>query len=538
MVVNDRGKRKPSGLYTRRAASYAIPILIVAAATAICLPLRGFLDTFEIALIYLAAAVGIALVVGLWPSIFGAFLAFLAFNSFFVEPYYTYSVRDTSHAIGLLVFLGIVVLVTQLVVRVRLRTTEAIRRGRQTETLYALSVALIAEADLDTMLGAIVDRVREIFSLSTAAVFLLQDGSYRQRAVSGEAIGLEDRGLLRTADWAVEHRQPAALGTRRVKLRPAPTFRQTASRQEVLIIPILTSNDTLGILLLTRDRDQRPFDEEETHLLETFANQAALAIERSLLNQERTRAEVLARTDELKTAMLSAVSHDLRTPLASIKAAATTLLQPGIEWSDEDRRELLETINDEGDRLNHLVTNLLDLSRIESGTLTPKRDWYDLTEVIFDALDRCRPLLGEHRVDVQIPERTTAVHLDFVMISEVLANLIENAAKYSPAGTTITISAELDGGDLTIGVRDEGRGVPVEERERIFDKFYRVEARHRPIGSGMGLAISRGFVEAHGGTIRVEPGPETGSIFVVTLPNVTPDEDALAVLDEGQLAQR
>lgn len=534
-----RGKRKPAGLYTRRVVSYVIPILIVAAATAVCLPLRDFLDTFEIALIYLAAAVGIALLVGLWPSIIGAFLAFLAFSTFFVEPYYTYSVQDTSHAVGLLVFLGIAVLVTQLVVRVRLRTTEAIRRGRQTETLYALSVALIGEADLDTMLGAIVDRVREIFGLRTAAVFLVQGEHYRQRAVSGDVIELEDRGLLRIADWAIEHQQPAALGTRRVKIRPATVSRQPAPRQEILIIPILTANDALGILLLARGRNQRPFDEEETHLLETFANQAALAIERSLLNQERTRAEVLARTDELKTAMLSAVSHDLRTPLASIKAAATTLLQPGIEWSDADRRELLETINDEGDRLNRLVTNLLDLSRIESGTLTPKRDWYDLDEVIYDALDRCKPLLGDHRVDVQLPEGLSAVHLDFVMISEVLANLIENAAKYSPASTTITITAGLDSDDLTIGVRDEGVGVPAAERERIFDKFYRVEARHRPIGSGMGLAISRGFVEAHGGTIRVQSGSDNaGSTFIVSLPNVTPEEDAPAVFDEGQVARR
>lgn len=523
----------------RKGISYVTPILIVAATTLICLPLRSHLDPFEVALIFLTTTACIALLVDLWPSVIGALLAFLAFNFFFLRPYYTYDVADRSNTVGLFIFLGFAVLITQLVVRVRLRTVEAIRRGRQTETLYALSVALIGEADLDTMLGAIVGRVREIFSLSTAAVLLLEDGRYRQRAVSGEVIGFEDRGLLSLADWAVEHQQPAGLGTRRVKIRPPTVSRQPAPRQEILIIPILTADEALGILLLARDRNQQPFDEEELHLLETFANQAALAIERSLLNQERTRAEVLARTDELKTAMLSAVSHDLRTPLASIKAAATTLLQPGIEWSDADRRELLETINDEGDRLNRLVTNLLDLSRIESGTLTPKRDWYDLDEFIYDALDRCKPLLAEHRVDVQLPEGLSAVHLDFVMIAEVLANLIENAAKYSPAGTTITISAGLDGDDLTISVRDEGVGVPAAERERIFDKFYRVEARHRPIGSGMGLAISRGFVEAHGGTIRVQSGSDNaGSTFIVSLPNVTPEEDAPAVFDEGQVARR
>jgi two-component system sensor histidine kinase KdpD len=285
-----------------------------------------------------------------------------------------------------------------------------------------------------------------------------------------------------------------------------------------VFFPIATMDERIGILAVAPERDRRPLGEEDLRLLTTFANQAALAIERSLLTEERTRAEVLRRTDELKTALLSAVSHDLRTPLASIKASITTLMQPGIQWSETDRRDLEEAIDEEADRLNRLVANLLDLSRIEAGALKPTLDWYQASEIVYDVIDRCAGMLAHHRLSVDLPAHVVWVNIDFVMISEVLTNLIENATKYSSPGSRIRLLAREQGDMLVIQVEDEGMGVPEGEEERIFDKFYRVEARYRPVGSGIGLAICRGFVEAHGGRIWVDSNPTGGSTFAFTVP--------------------
>jgi two-component system sensor histidine kinase KdpD len=334
-------------------------------------------------------------------------------------------------------------------------------------------------------------------------------------AFAGEELPFLDRGLLSIARWSIDHDEPAGLGTSRLKVRPPKALQQHRPpvRNEILCIPINTRGTERRVLLVARERGQRPFDDEESQLLETFANQAAIAVERTILVEEHTRAEILARSDELKTALLSAVSHDLRTPLASIKASATALQQPDLKWNDEDAQALIAMIDEETDRLNRLVTNLLDLSRIEAGELKPSLDWYRPDTLIAEALERCRSVLAEHNVAVDYPDADTLVEVDFVMIVEVLVNLIENAAKYSPAGARIDVLARKQGALMRFEVRDEGQGVPEGEEERIFDKFYRVAAKYRPTGSGMGLAISRGFVEAHGGRIAVRPNGDKGSIF-------------------------
>ncbi len=263
------------------------------------------------------------------------------------------------------------------------------------------------------------------------------------------------------------------------------------------------------------------YSSDERRLLTTFANQAALAIDRARLIEEATRAAALEEVDRLKSALLAAVSHDLRTPLASIKASATSLLQDDVQWDTVTQREFLTAIDEETDRLARLVSNLLDLTRIQGGALKPEKEWNEIGEVIGSVTDRLGPLLQMHPLVVTIAPDVPPVACDFVEIAQVLTNLIENAAKYSDAGTQIVVTAARDGQDVRVQVRDHGFGIPADDLPRVFDTFYRVrrEGRARRIsGTGIGLAICKGFIEAHGGTIGAISVVGQGSTFTFTLP--------------------
>lgn len=496
------------------------------------MPFREHLNTLNVALIYLIVVTGLSLRSKTGPGIAASVAAFVCFDFFFIPPVHTFTVARTDHVLALFVFLGIAILTSQLVVRVRAQTAEALRRGQQMAILYDLSSALIGEIALPELLKTIAARVYRIFSLDVCAILLAENDRLKPQAVVGEEFfDLADRNLVALGRWTMEKRKATGLELTRAKIRPpgpagqSPrwNFAQGRRDRDILLFPIATKRRALGVFVVARRRGRPGFRSEEIQLLEIFANQAALAIEQSVLIREQTRAEILSRSDELKSALLSAVSHDLRTPLASIKASATTLLQRDVEWPEEDRRELLEAIDEETDRLNQLVANLLDLSRIESGALRPEFDWYNLDEVIQEAVDRAAPLLGQHSLELAIENDLPLMRLDYVEIVQVLINLLQNAAKYSPDGTGIWLSAAQVGQVVEVAVRDEGIGIPAGEEERIFDKFYRVESPHRTIGSGIGLAICKGFVEAHGGRIWAERNPERGTTFWFTLPVVRLD---------------
>jgi two-component system sensor histidine kinase KdpD len=279
----------------------------------------------------------------------------------------------------------------------------------------------------------------------------------------------------------------------------------------------------IGVLEVVPRVNQKP-DPEREHLLATFANGAAIVLEQARLSREEHEAALARESDRLKSALLSSVSHDLRTPLAGIKAAASSLLQPDIAWSEEDRHAFLVDIDHEADRLTRLVSNLLDLSRIEAGAIKPDKDWEDVGELVDRVLRRMAPRLANHTVLRQVADGLPQVRLDAVQIEQVLTNLIENAAKYSPPDTPIAIQANVvhdpsHGHMVRIAVTDRGVGIPAAEQERIFDKFYRVTEGSRGVsGTGMGLAIVKGLVEAHGGLVCVESTPGAGSTFSVLLP--------------------
>lgn len=277
----------------------------------------------------------------------------------------------------------------------------------------------------------------------------------------------------------------------------------------------------IGALEVTGRPGGGRFTPEDERLLATFAGQAALALDRARLAEEASRAQILAQSDELKSALLSAVSHDLRTPLSAIKASATSLLDDQVQWRDDDRREFLLAIDEETDRLTLMVGNLLDLSPIEGGALRPDREWYDIDELLRDVATRLRHRAGgsPERIGLDIEPDLPVAWFDYVEIAQVLMNLGENAIKYTPPGSPIEIRARRLGNEIELAVADLGAGIAPAIQRRLFDRFYRGSAEGTIIsGSGIGLTICKGLVEAHGGRIWVESTPGRGSTFRFTLP--------------------
>jgi two-component system sensor histidine kinase KdpD len=459
--------------------------------------------------VLLSSAVG-GPIVGTAVSI----VAVTAWDWFFIPPFYTFTVYYPRDVLALVVFLAVALLTGQLAASVRRRAQEALRRAAGAEALYELSTALIAQRDLISVLEALTARLQRAFDLEACAI-LLPGGttnSWRTAAVAGNLPASQrvesNRTLHGMAVWVNAHGEPSRL--------PEPGIE---------LLPLRSGGHSVGVLQLAASAGER-LDGEREQLLRTFANAAAIAIEQARLAQEQRAAAMALESDRLKTALLSSVSHDLRTPLAGIKAAATSLLQDDIQWSAEDRRAFASDIDAEADRLTRLVSNLLDLSRIEAGGIQPDRDWEDVAEMVLRVVERATPQLRGHPVSVDVPPNLPPVYLDAVQIEQVLINLLENATKYSPAGSSIGVSAAVASGpndvsEVRISVADRGPGISRAEQDRVFDKFYRVRgSNRRAAGTGMGLAIVRGLVAGHGGRVWVESEPGRGSTFVVALPLV------------------
>jgi two-component system sensor histidine kinase KdpD len=287
-----------------------------------------------------------------------------------------------------------------------------------------------------------------------------------------------------------------------------------------------TSSEPIGDLVLVSPRRAADLGERDARLLATAARQLAAAADQERLRHEANEAEVLRRTSELKSALLDAVSHDLRTPLASIIASAGSLRQRDIAWTDEERWELSEAIEEEAQRLNRIVGNLLDLSRIQGGALVPARDWHDPSLVVREAVERLRPALREHRLEVEVPPDPRPVFLDPVEIDQVVANLVENAAKYTPPGETIRIVVSFEGDALRVVVEDRGTGISEPALPHLFEPFYRAPQPSRIRGSGLGLAVAQGLVQAHGGRIWAENRPDGGARFTFSIPAPLVEVDA------------
>jgi two-component system, OmpR family, sensor histidine kinase KdpD len=491
----------------RGALGYTVAVAGTALASAPLLAFRGTVSKTTVVLAYLLVVTAAAAAGGLGPGITAAALGFLAFDFLFLQPYHHIIVNDPQDYLSLAVYLLVAIVVSLLVATSERRRAQAERRERETRMLFDLSTSLVAHGSLDDTLRGVVGTVRSLFDLAGCAIVLPADDGdgVRLAAVDGQVPGdLDERFAgVRTAQTGMQLRGPVG-----ADLEPG----------RALTVPMRSGDHAVGALVVVAGGPESSgFGEAERRVLATFANQAALAVEQGQQEAERNRALALQETDRLRTALLNSVSHDLRTPLASIKASASSLLDRDVQWSDAERDEFLTTINTEVDRLTRLVHNLLDMSRIEAGALDPHLVESSVAEVVGPVVRRARAA-SRQRVDVDVPEELAPVLVDPVRLDQVLTNLLDNARSYA-AGSPVQVVARQAGGTVELRVVDHGPGIPGPERERVFDQFYRLKGGgRRPEGTGMGLAICRGIVEAHGGRLRVETTPGGGATFVLALP--------------------
>lgn len=518
-VISGGGESKPtiapSPLRPHRPwQRYLWSLALVAATTLVGVPIHRIVSPTNLVMLYLVAVVIAAVTLGRGPAALTAGLSVVAFDFFFVQPRFTFVVADTEY---LLTFVGLFVVgvvISSLTVRSREQAEAARRREIQAVALYELSRDLAAASGLDEILQIVVRHIGEIFSRDV--LILLPEGGVLQPRVLSPGFAV-DANELAVAAWAFRQGQPAGRGT--------DTLPAAAARY----IPLKTARGVIGILGVKPGDPNSYLAPEQRRLLEAFASQAALAIERAELAEQAREAQLARAAEELQRALLNSISHDLRTPLVSITGTLTSLEEDGTHLDDATRGSLITLAREEAERLNRLVGNLLDMTRIEAGALRTSPEPCDVQEVINAALDRLGNRLEERPVEVEAP--SVLVPMDFVLMVQVLVNLLDNALKYSPPGAPIDVRASVSDSTLTIAVMDRGYGVPKEDLERIFDKFYRV---HRPAGvsgTGLGLAICKGIVEAHSGRIWARNRPGGGTIVTVSLPYERPT----ASTESGQL---
>jgi two-component system, OmpR family, sensor histidine kinase KdpD len=440
---------------------------------------------------------------GLWPSIYASILSVLVYDFFFVPPVLTFSVDASRDVLALVIYFIAAVLTSNLAARMREQADAARRREDRTSALFALSRAVAASAGVDSVAQVIVDQVSRI--LEARVVLLLPESNgLILKAPQAEGVELTDHDQA-AATWAWRHNRPAGQGS------------DTLPGVPWLFLPLHTGNNTVGVLGVQFDSPAGTISPRRQQLLDGLADQAAVAIDRTRLVEEMEQAKVLRETEKLRAALLSSISHDLRTPLASIIGSASSLLAYGTTYDEPTRKDLLLTIQEEAERLNRFVGNLLDITRLESGKLELNRAWAEIQDVIGSAIARLKNALGDRRVTVEIEPHLPLLRLDFVLMEQVFVNLLDNAVKYSPSGTLVTVRARRSKEHLTVSVADEGVGVAPAELERIFEKFHRVRAADRQVaGTGLGLSICRGIVEAHGGTVLAAV-PSSGKGLIVTI---------------------
>ncbi|PWC36487.1 sensor histidine kinase KdpD [Azospirillum sp. TSO35-2] len=531
LVVAGEDERPPRGLDTRPipaavdGLAYAMATLTVAAATALGLVMDIWLPLPNISVAYLVGVLLVAIRHGLAPSIYASVLSFLTFNFLFTEPKYTFAISDVQNILTVFFFLVAAVITSNLAARVRSQV-EATRLGaRRTANLYDFNRRISAAVGLDDVLWAVVHHVASTMN-GRSLVLLPRDGRLEVVAGYPPEDTLDEKSMA-AARWSWGNGKPAGRGS------------TTLPAADWLFLPLRTGRNAagalpMGILGVQLQDGQALLSPEQGRLLDTLADQAAVAIERTALVADIEAARVAAETERLRAALLSSLSHDLRTPLVSILGAASSLHSYGDTLKPAERQDLAQTIQEEAERLNRFVQNLLDMTRIGSGTLRPRSDWVDLADIVGAALGRARRMLGDRPVSVDLEAGLPLLRLDPVLIEQVFFNLIDNVCKHSPEGRPVTIRARRRDDTVLVEVCDQGPGIPEADRERIFDMFYRVEAGDaQAAGTGLGLAICRGIVAAHGGTITAGAGHDgTGTCITVTLP--VPAEPEIGGLDQDR----
>ncbi|HVO70765.1 MAG TPA: sensor histidine kinase KdpD [Aggregatilineaceae bacterium] len=489
---------------TSRLNAYANAVLVVAICTGIARLMFHHFAPANLIMVYLVGIVVVATRYGRGPSILASVLSVAVFDIFYVNPRYTFAVSDTEYLVTFAVMLIVAMTISALTARIKQRA-EAAREGeRRTANLYAMSRDLANSRGTETLVRVAARHISEVFQ--SKVIVLLPDAqrhlNIQVPEEAAQSLTPHERGV---AEWVYEHGQPAGLGT------------ETLPGAQGLYLPLRTPQGIVGVLGIYPEQPRRQFSPDQLRLLETFANQTSLALERAQLAEETERTRMQVEAERLRNTLLSSVSHDLRTPLASITGAASTMIENNETLAPEDRLELAQLTYEEAERLNRLVTNLLDVTRLESGGVHVEKEWQPLEEVIGTTLSRMDKQLCDRPVTVNLPPDLPLVPFDSTLIEQVLVNLLENAVKYAPSGSPIELSARKSDGEIIVEVSDHGPGLEPGSEERVFDKFYRAQPPNTR-GVGLGLTICRGIVEAHNGRIWAENRPEGGAVFRFTLP--------------------
>jgi two-component system sensor histidine kinase KdpD len=486
------------------------PYLMALLITSIGLGVAGLIKPHfgieNVDLVFLTAVVSVAVRYGLWPSIVASVAASLAYNFFFLPPIYTFTITDPTNVAAFFFFMLIAILVSNVAARVRTQADTAIGRIRTTEQLYAFSRKLAGTATLDDVLWA--TAYQTALMLKVRVVLLLPEGGVLTVKAGYPPEDELDKADLAAANWAWSNDRPAGRGS------------DTLPGAKRLFLPMRTGRGLIGAIGIDDDRTGPLLTPDQRRLLDALVDQGALAIERVLLVEDMDRVKRTVESERLRSALLTSISHDLKTPLASVLGAASTMRDLASNLSDTEKRDLLATVIDESERLNRFIANLLDMTKLESGAIVPNTALHDVGEIVGSALHRASKILARHKVSLELAADLPMLELDAVLFEQVLFNLLDNAAKYSPPDTTISISSFREKSAVSLQVADEGEGIPPAELESVFDKFYRVQkGDHVRPGTGLGLAISRGFVEAMGGRITAaNRADRNGAVINIRLP--------------------
>ena len=485
---------------------YLMALLVVAVGLGAAELIHPWFGIENVDLVFLTAVVGVAVRYGLWPSLLASVAASLCYNFFFLPPVYTFTITDPTNVAAFFFFMLIAILVSNVAARVRAQADTAIGRVRTTESLYAFSRKLASTATLDDVLWA--SAYQTALMLKVRVVLLLpEDGVLTVKAGYPPEDQL-DKADLAAANWAWGNDRPAGRGS------------DTLPGAKRLFLPMRTGRGPIGVSGIDDDRSGPLLTPDQRRLLDALMDQGALAIERVLLVEDMDRVKRTVESDRLRSALLTSISHDLKTPLASVLGAASTMRDLDSGLTDVQKRDLLATVIDESERLNRFIANLLDMTKLESGAVVPNAAPHDVSEIVGSALRRAGKILGHHKVSLQLAADLPMLELDAVLFEQALFNLLDNAAKYAPADTTIAIRGARDRNQVSLQIMDEGNGIPPAELDSVFDKFYRVnKGDHVRPGTGLGLAISRGFVEAMHGTISAaNRADRSGAVLTIRLP--------------------
>ncbi|UWU79006.1 sensor histidine kinase KdpD [Bradyrhizobium huanghuaihaiense] len=488
------------------ARPYLEALGITAAGLAAAVAIKPYFGVENVDLMFLTAVVAVAVRYGLWPSLLASVAASLAYNFFFLPPVYTFTITDPTNVAAFFFFMLIAFVVSNVAGRVRTQADTAIGRIRTTEQLYAFSRKLAGTATLDDVLWAtayqiaLMLKVRVVLLLPEEGLLTVKSGYPPEDEL--------DQADLAAANWAWSNDRTAGRGS------------DTLPGAKRLFLPMRTGRGPIGVIGIDDDRTGPLLTPDQRRLLDALVDQGALAIERVLLVEDMDRVKRTVESERLRSALLTSISHDLKTPLASVLGAASTMRDLAGALSDTEKRDLLATVIDESERLNRFIANLLDMTKLESGAIVPNTALHDLGEIIGSALRRASKILTAHKVELVLAADLPMLQLDAVLFEQVLFNLLDNAAKYSPPDTTVSIRSRRERDQVVLEVADEGDGIAPDELESVFDKFYRAQkGDHVRPGTGLGLAISRGFVEAMRGTISAaNRNDRRGAVLTIRLP--------------------